>query len=520
MRWWSRSFALGATLEAVAGLHSVGSRIGKFEIINRIAAGGMAELYVARTRAAHGFEKVVALKRIFPHFLEDEDFVEMFLHEARLAARLHHPNIAQVYEIGDDDGVYFFTMEYVLGQDLRRIIRAVRKGGGWLTLDQIITIVTQTAAGLHYAHEREGPGGKPLGIVHRDISPSNLLVSYDGGVKLVDFGIARAASRRQVTQAGTLKGKIPYMSPEQCRGEPLDRRSDIYSLGIILWELALCRQLWAGAADFSLVKRIATEDAPAPTAFLPNFPKDLEAIIMRALAHDRDERYATAQEFQVDLEEFARERKLALSSIGLGQFMQGLFADAIAEQKAALVEARAGKRTLFPSFESSDATAQAPIDNSTTLVSSGELNLDGRERGGSRVMTALAVGVGALVLVAVGLGGWWFVEGRHRQPVAGVAEAEGPTRAAATPADPPGQVATAPVQPPVLPGASPATAVDAVEVGEVAEVADVADAEPASAKTKPRRRKGGTSHRPSSAPAEDPDPAKTRLDGIKNPFAR
>lgn len=504
----------------MAGLHSVGSRIGKFEIINRIAAGGMAELYVARTRAAHGFEKVVALKRIFPHFIEDEDFVEMFLHEARLAARLHHPNIAQVYEIGDDDGVYFFTMEYVLGQDLRRIVRAVRKGGGWLTLDQIITIVTQTAAGLHYAHDREGPGGQPLGIVHRDISPSNLLVSYDGGVKLVDFGIARAASRRKVTQAGTLKGKIPYMSPEQCRGETLDRRSDIYSLGIILWELALCRQLWAGAADFSLVKRIATEEAPAPTAFLPNFPKDLENIIMRALAHDREDRYATAQELQVDLEEFARERKLALSSIGLGHFMQGLFADAIAEQRAALVEARAGKRTLFPSFESADATSQEPIDNSTTLVNSAEVHLEEQE-GGSRAMAALAVGVGALVLVAASLGGWWLLEGRHRQPVA---EAEGAAPAAVAPDSVPGQAELDPAPAPVLPAASAASA-EAEPAAEAAdreaEAADeeAAEAEPRAGK-KPLRRRGGVKLRPSSGTADDPAPVTTSPDGIKDPFAR
>jgi len=389
----------------VVGQQSVGSRIGKFEIISRIGAGGMAEIFVARTRAAHDFEKIVALKRIHPHLLEDEDFVEMFLHEARLAARLQHPNIAQVLDIGDDDGVYFFTMEYILGQDLRRIVRAVRAGGGWLTLDQIITIVTQTAAGLHYAHEREGTAGRPLGIVHRDISPSNILISYNGGVKLVDFGIARAASRRQITQAGTLKGKIPYMSPEQCMGEKLDRRSDIYSLGIVLWELALCRQLWAGEANFNLVKRIATEDPPAPTVFLPNFPKDLERIIMRALARDRDERYATAQDFQIALEEFARERKLALSSVGLGRFMQGLFAGTIKSEKAALVEARASSSTSLADARSADSTSKERIDSRTTLVESQEIVARARPRLG----LYLGVGVVTLgVLSAMSFGGWWL----------------------------------------------------------------------------------------------------------------
>ncbi len=479
----------------------------------------MAELYVARTRSAHDFEKIVALKRIFPHFLQDEDFVEMFLHEARLAARLQHPNIAQVYEIGDDDGVYFFTMEYVLGQDLRRIVRAVRARGGWFTLDQIIAIITQTAAGLHYAHEREGPRGKPLGIVHRDISPSNLLVSYDGGVKLVDFGIARAASRRQVTQAGTLKGKIPYMSPEQCRGEPLDRRSDVYSLGIILWELVLCRQLWAGAADLKLVERIATEDAPAPTAYLPNFPKDLEVIIMRALARDRDQRYSTAQELQVDLEEFARERKLALSSLSLGHFMQELFTDTIKSQKEALVEARAGKKTLFPSVEASGATAPQQVETGTTLVDFGAKSEP--EIVAAPKTSRLAVAALALVFLgAAGFGSWWLLHDEEREDPAEsaeVGELEGSQGVPAPEAD------AAQVAKPVVDADSP------VEPASGAK--EQAEVEPAAKKGSSRRRHRSSKSKAKSkskASASKPKPPSkikptpgstlTRDDDIKDPF--
>ncbi|MCB9707082.1 MAG: serine/threonine protein kinase, partial [Myxococcales bacterium] len=353
----------------MAAGEGVRGRIGKYEIINRIGVGGMAELYVARSRAAHGFEKIVALKRLFPHFLGDDDFVRMFLHEARLAAQLHHPNIAQVYDIGDDDGAYFFTMEYVLGQDLRRVMRAIRGRGGWLTLDHIILIVSQIAAALHYAHEKEDSAGRPLGVVHRDVSPSNILISYDGGVKLVDFGIARATSRSDVTQAGILKGKIPYMSPEQCQGKTLDRRSDIYALGVVLWELALCRDLWVGENDIELAQRIASQDAPAPTDLLPKFPAELSAIIVKALARDRDRRYATAQEMQLDLEEFARERKLALSSVGLASFMSDLFADVIKSQKAALQDAKAGRRTAFPTLEPMPLgeVPTRPTDATTTL---------------------------------------------------------------------------------------------------------------------------------------------------------
>lgn len=323
-------------------------RLGKYELLTRLAVGGMAELFVARTLAQHGFEKLVALKRILASHADDEQFIRMLLAEARLAATLHHPNIAQVYDVGDDSGTYFFTMEYVVGQDLRQIVRAIQAKGEWLAPEHILQIAIGTAAGLHYAHDKEDGDGNPLGIVHRDVSPSNVLVSYDGSVKLVDFGIARVTALQGNTGLGALKGKVPYMSPEQCRGEPLDRRSDIFSLGIILWELTLRRRLFTGENDLVVAGKVCNQDAPPPTSINPDYPPALEAIVLKALARDREDRWATAQELQLALEEYARDQRLLLSSAKLGAFMGELFAALIKTTKANIREKIASSTGLFP----------------------------------------------------------------------------------------------------------------------------------------------------------------------------
>jgi serine/threonine protein kinase len=325
-------------------------RLGKYELLQRIAVGGMAELFAARTVGQHGFEKIVALKRILASHADDEQFIRMLLAEARLAATLHHPNIAQVYDVGDVDGSYFFTMEYVFGQDLRQIVRAIQARKEWLTPDLILQIIIGTAAGLHYAHESEDGDGNPLGIVHRDVSPSNILVSFTGSVKLVDFGIARVSALQANTGLGALKGKVPYMSPEQCRGEPLDRRSDIFSLGIMLWELTMKRRLFTGDNDLVVAGKICNEDVPRPTTLIPGYPPALEAIVLKALARDRDQRYATAEELQLALEQYATDNKILLSSARLAAFMSDLFADLIKTTKASLREKIASSTGMFAVF--------------------------------------------------------------------------------------------------------------------------------------------------------------------------
>ncbi|MEM9453937.1 MAG: protein kinase [Myxococcota bacterium] len=319
----------GAQTDPVLGMPGGHSQLGKYQLLRRIATGGMAELFLARATAIHGFEKLVVLKRILPQHAESEDFIRMFLAEARLAATLHHPNIVQVYDIGEEGTTYFFTMEYVQGQDLRRLVRAARKAQKALPLEHILHIVMGVAAGLNHAHEKIGLDGRPLGIVHRDVSPSNVLVTYEGGVKIVDFGIAKAATAQTATIAGTLKGKIPYMSPEQCRGEAVDRRSDIFSIGTLLWELTTGSRLFTGENEFSIINRVAAGDVPPPSSVREDYPPELEAIVMRALQADRELRYPSAQDLQIDLEDFAREARLPVSSARMAKFMRGLFSEEI-----------------------------------------------------------------------------------------------------------------------------------------------------------------------------------------------
>jgi serine/threonine-protein kinase len=394
-----------------------GSRLGKYELVRRLAVGGMAEIFLARVKAAHGFEKLVVVKRILPQYAEDEDFVRMLLDEARLAATLHHPNVVQVYDMGVDEetGQSFFSMEWVHGQDLRRIVRACLDAQKWLPLEHVLAIATGVAAGLHHAHEQTGLDGRPLEIVHRDVSPSNVLVTYTGSVKLVDFGIAKATSAQTTTRHGTLKGKIPYMSPEQCRGERLDRRSDVFSLGTVLWELSTGHRLWKADNELATLSRIANEDPPPPSSRRADYPPELEAIVMRALRRDRDERYQTAQELQLDLEEFAREHKLPVSSAYLGRFMQELFADEIARTMAA---ARADPDASIQTLLTADLEFLAPrlleAEGARTAAIAreepepSESIVLGLSPGGRRRRTALAALGGAAAAAVLGGLAYWI----------------------------------------------------------------------------------------------------------------
>jgi serine/threonine protein kinase len=346
-----------------------GSKLGKYELIRQIAIGGMAELYLARTVGIEGFEKLVVVKRILPQYAETPGFVQMFLDEARLAATLHHPNIAQVYDIGVEDGSYFFTMEYVHGEDLRRVLAAAADQGVPISLDTALTLVVGIAAGLHYAHQKAAPDGRPLGIVHRDVSPSNILVTYEGGVKVVDFGIARAASRESSTITGGLKGKISYMSPEQCKGggSPVDRRSDIFSIGSLLYELTTGRLPFAAETEFGTIQQIVAGVVEPPTQRIAAYPPELEAIVLRAMARDPDHRFASALELQRTLEDFAHENRLRISPLTLSGVMERLFSAALAEwekaraQGAYFVEQHV-VRTLVGKVYDEDTAMVAPID--------------------------------------------------------------------------------------------------------------------------------------------------------------
>jgi serine/threonine protein kinase len=302
-------------------------RFGKYEIIRRLATGGMAEIYLARATGIEGFEKQVVLKRILPQYADDEEFVSMFLDEARLAATLHHSNVVQVYDIGAVDGQYFLSMELLQGQDGRHLVRAAARAGG-LPIEHAVSIVMGVCAGLHYAHEHV-VDGKPLELVHRDVSPQNVFITYDGHIKLLDFGIARASSRLTQTRGTSLKGKIAYMSPEQCAGRPLDRRSDVFSAAVLLWEMTTGRRLYTGDSDFEVMRKLREEDPPRPSTVGFAYPRALERIVLKGLKRDRNERYASAEELLLELEAFAREARMPVSSVRLSKYMRELFRDDI-----------------------------------------------------------------------------------------------------------------------------------------------------------------------------------------------
>ena len=312
-----------------------GTQIGKYEILRKLATGGMAEIYLARQRGNAGFEKLVVIKRILPNVAEDPSFVQMFLDEARLAATLQHPNIADVYDVGEAQGTPFFAMEYVHGQDVRNIRMASRKRNEHVPLSIALAIVHGTASALDYAHEKVGQDGKPLGLVHRDVSSSNVIVSYDGAIKLLDFGIARAASRTHKTQTGTLKGKIPYMSPEQCRGLPLDKRSDLFSLGVVMYELTTGRRPFRGESDFEVMDQIVHKGAQAPSTVLPGYPPELDTIVLKLLAMKPQDRYGSAEEMLHDLDPFLAAHRLWVSPKPLSRYMKTVFDDKIAAWEAA-----------------------------------------------------------------------------------------------------------------------------------------------------------------------------------------
>ncbi len=306
-----------------------GQSIGKYEVIKHLATGGMAEIYLARVGTLPGLEKLVVLKRILPELASRDDIVQMFVDEARIATMLDHPNVVQTFDAGVVDGKPFLAMEYLHGEPVSALMPALIRQGERLPLEHALTIVIGVLAGLHYAHEKVGFDGRALNIVHRDVTPQNVIVTYDGGVKLVDFGIARSAQRIGRTRYGTIKGKVPYMSPEQCQGEPLDRRSDLFSVGIMLYELTLGRRLFRGKGDYDVLKQIVESPVTPPRQIDPGYDAALEAIVMRALDKDRARRPQTARELHGELEVVARAAGLSVSSLALQQLMERCFGSKI-----------------------------------------------------------------------------------------------------------------------------------------------------------------------------------------------
>ncbi len=306
---------------------------GKYQLLKKLATGGMAEVWLARQAGIEGFQKTVVIKRILPHLAEDREFVEMFRNEALIAAKFNHPNIAQVYEFGEANGTYFIAMEYIHGEDLGRVMRKAWSAGQWIARPLAIRIVASACEGLYYAHTRTDPeSGRPLKVVHRDISPQNILISFDGSVKLVDFGIAKAADQVGLTKSGAIKGKFAYMAPEQAAGKVLDHRADIFAIGLVLYELL------TGVRPLKRDSELATLQAALECSIqtpseVADVPAELDPVVMSALTKAADDRYRDARQFQVALEETLVAQRWVASSVQISELMETLFADRLSEEK-------------------------------------------------------------------------------------------------------------------------------------------------------------------------------------------
>ena len=273
-------------------------KLGSYEIVASLKAGGMAEVYLARRKGAAGFTRPVALKLIHPHLAAEPEFVRMFVDEASLSAKIEAPNVVHVEELGQIDGVWFQAMEYVHGASLAQVIRALRAAGRRCSPALAAHVIAEIAAGLHAAHETTDGGGVPLGIVHRDVSPHNVLVSYRGNVKVCDFGIAKAMRRANAPQTDAIRGKLAYMAPEQAHGREVDRRADIYSLGIVLWELLVLERPFDAASDIALLEKARNPVIAKPSARVSDIPPALDDVVMAALALRPEDRPPTAAELR------------------------------------------------------------------------------------------------------------------------------------------------------------------------------------------------------------------------------
>ncbi|MCA9631379.1 MAG: serine/threonine protein kinase [Myxococcales bacterium] len=317
-----------------------GQTLGRYEFLVPIAQGGMAAVWAARLHGTRGFSKTVAIKTMLPTISDDPMFEQMFLDEATIASNIRHPNVVQIQDLGEQNDILYLVMEWVDGEPLSAIRRAAAKEGG-IPRNIAVRIVADACAGLHAAHELKDAQGELLGLVHRDISPQNILLTYDGQVKIVDFGVAKAGGRSAAeTNAGQIKGKPPYMSPEQALGEDIDRRTDLFALGIILYQLTTGKHPFRGESDVITLQNIVS-DRPivAPRAFDKDYPRPLETVVMKALARDPAERYQTAAEFEAALDRVFPPNMPRVRADDVGKFVTGLLGERGEKRREALREA-------------------------------------------------------------------------------------------------------------------------------------------------------------------------------------
>ena len=330
---------------------------GRYTLLGRIGSGGMADALLAMLDGPMGFRKPVVVKRMHASLGRDSHFVKMFLDEARLAARLNHPHVVATSEVGECDGHYFIAMEYLEGLSLDRVARRYIQQAGGVPLGLLMRVLCDCLDGLHYAHELRDYDGTPLGVVHRDVTPSNLFITAGGAAKVLDFGIAKAATQDEATRTGMLKGKLAYMAPEQFTTAPIDRRADLWSMGVVIWEMSTGRRLFKAANDAQTYKNIVGADVPALAGWRSDAPKGLDAVIARALARDREARYPTADAMRVDLEAVLRNELGATSHGEVAAAMREHFGDTLEENRRTIREFSRERGRASAADDDEDATA-------------------------------------------------------------------------------------------------------------------------------------------------------------------
>ena len=409
------SFGSNAVARPLNELPVLG-KFGRFALLGRIAFGGMAEIFLARdenprTRAM----RHIVIKRVLPHVADDQNFVQMFLDEARLAIRLQHPNICHIYEFGETDGSYFIAMEWVNGVPLGKLLRKARDNGG-MPFSIAARVIAQIGEALHYAHRARDDQGNPLGIVHRDVSLQNIMVSYEGTVKLLDFGVAKASSHSTKTSAGVVKGKLSYMAPEQARGEEVDLRADVFALGICLYEALTCRALYHRTTEYETLRAIIDGPVPSSRVIDPSIPVALDEIVQKALQKNRNDRFADAGEMQNALERYLAENREVVNSGHVGEFVRKLYADEIVRgplvdsSPFVLPMSQSGERAVRASNMPPPPTSGENIEPPADSISISERTQTGRLRLKRERNTIRLAIVAALVLIAsASVTAWWLL---------------------------------------------------------------------------------------------------------------
>ena len=438
------------------------TRFGKYLLLEKLATGGMAQLYRAKIIGVEGFEKFIAIKQILPHLAHEEELITSFIDEAKLAALLNHQNIVQIYDFGSMEDSYFITMEFLFGKDLRAVNAKAKEKGSPVSLENALFLISKVCAGLDYAHKLKDFQGKSLNIIHRDISPQNVFLTYEGDVKIVDFGIAKAASQSTITQVGMIKGKVAYMSPEQAAGKVIDHRSDIFATGILLYELVAGRRMFQGDDTLQILSKVREAEFTPLGTLKGGLPEKLYDIVAKALAKEPEDRYQSLADMQADIEECIFRLNLRPSGRSMAEYLKLLFAEEIeAEGKrmadaagagAASDRAREAEASLRaidkPPVPEPPARKTEPAPPAKAAPKAGATGA-GPQKGGKKGALAAIAGVAVLVLLG---GGYYLVE-KGKAPTG--------TAATAPPAQAPSPAPAAPPAPPPPAPSAPSPAAEA-----------------------------------------------------------